>query len=139
MGKTDRIGSEDAGKLLLRVMIGGLLIFHGVSKAIHGIDWIKGGLAASHLPAFIAYGVYVGEILAPVLILVGVWTRLGGLIVAFDLIVAILMVRLPSLLAISKSGGWAMETDFFYLLGGLAIALMGPGRIRLGRGEGILA
>lgn len=54
----------DAGKLALRLTFGGLMLFHGVAKIQHGVGWIAGALQEQGLPAFIAYGVYVGEILA---------------------------------------------------------------------------
>lgn len=137
MNAKEKIDSEDIGKLVLRLMVGGLLIFHGISKAFNGVDFIAKGLAAHGLPSFIAYGVYVGEILAPVLIILGLWTRLSGLVVAFDLLVAILLVRLPAFFTMSRGGGWSVELDAFFLLSGLAVFFLGPGRIRLGRGKGI--
>ena len=47
---------EDLGRLLLRLAVGGLMLFHGVHKLIGGIDGIAGMLAAKGLPGFIAYG-----------------------------------------------------------------------------------
>lgn len=135
MDETRRIDVEDVGKLVLRIMLGVLLLFHGVGKIAHGIDFIKGGLSSHHLPELIAYGVYIGEVLAPVLIVAGFWTRLSALVVAFDLVVAILLVRLPAFFTLTKSGGWAMELDFFFLLSALVLVLLGPGRLRLGRGR----
>ena len=71
--------------------------------------------------------------LAPILVIAGIWTRLSSLVVAFDLFVAILLVRLPAMFTISKTGAWALEVDAFFLLSALAICLLGPGRLRLGR------
>lgn len=133
MESGNKVDVEDIGKLILRVMIGGLLIFHGISKIIHGIDFIKTALVADHLPSFIAYGVYVGEVVAPLFILAGAWTRLGGLVVAIDLVAAILLVRLPSFFTMTRGGGWGMELDAFFLLGALVICLIGPGRLKVGR------
>jgi putative oxidoreductase len=139
MGNGRRIDLEDVGILILRIMLGGLLLFHGVGKIMHGIDFIKGGLATNHIPAFIAYGVYIGEVLAPVLVIAGLWTRLSALVVAFNLVVAILLARLPALFTLSKSGGWAMELDVFFLLSALALVMLGPGKLRLGRRVGVLS
>ncbi len=133
MDATSKVDIEDIGKFILRLMVGGLLIFHGISKIINGVDFIKGALAAHHLPTLIAYGVYVGEVVGPLFVLVGLWTRLAALVVVVDLVAAILLVRLPFLLTMSKSGGWGMEQDAFFLLGALAICLIGPGRIKAGR------
>lgn len=54
---------QDAGILLLRLTIGILLLFHGVAKIEHGVGWIVQMLQAAGLPDFIAYGVYIGEVI----------------------------------------------------------------------------
>lgn len=41
-----KLHSEDAGKLLLRLMIGGLMLFHGVFKARNGVAPIVGMVEA---------------------------------------------------------------------------------------------
>ena len=56
-----RLSHDDAGKLLLRLAVGGLMLFHGIHKLIDGVDGISGMLAAQGLPGFIAYGVLVGK------------------------------------------------------------------------------
>ncbi len=73
---------------------------------------------------------------APLFVLAGLWTRLAALVVVVDLVVAVLLVRLPSFFTLTKSGGWGMEQDAFFLLGALVICLLGPGRIKPGRRTG---
>jgi putative oxidoreductase len=120
---------QNFGRLLLRVTIGGLLLFHGVSKLVHGIAWMTGPLSALHLPFFIAYGVYVGEIVAPILIILGIWTRPAALVVAFDLFMAIVLVSHMRMFSLSPGGGWGIELDAFYLLTALALFFLGAGKI----------
>lgn len=126
--------SENMGKLILRLTVAGLLLFHGISKVIHGVSWMAGPLAAFHLPAFISYGVYVGEVVAPILIIIGVYTRLAGLVVSFDLFMAITLVSHSRMFVVGPSGGWGLELDAFYLLGGLCIFFLGAGKYSLGGG-----
>ena len=57
--------NESTGKLILRVTLGFLILLHGISKLMNGVDWLDGMLADAGLPAFLKYGVYVGEVLAP--------------------------------------------------------------------------
>lgn len=71
--------NEDIGKLILRVSIAGLMLFHGVFKLFNGIDGIKGLVTQSGLPEFLAYGVYFGEIVFPILIIIGLYTRISSI------------------------------------------------------------
>ena len=57
--------NESTGKLVLRITLGVLVLLHGISKLRGGIGWLDGTLEAAGLPAFLKYGVYVGEVLAP--------------------------------------------------------------------------
>jgi putative oxidoreductase len=127
---------DDAGKLLLRVTVGGLLLFHGVSKLMGGISWMAGILASNHLPAFIGYGVYIGEVVAPILLLLGVFTRAAALIVAFNMLMAIVLVQRDKIFTLNQGGGWTIELELLFLLGALSIFLLGSGRYALRRGKG---
>ena len=136
-GVMPRAGREDGGKLLLRLTVGGLLLFHGVAKAMGGIGWMAGPLSAIGLPAFIGYGVFLGEIVAPILVIVGKFSRLAGLVIAFNMLMAILLVRRDAIFSINEQGGgWGIELELLFLLGGIAIFLFGSGRYALSRGEG---
>ena len=57
--------NPDAAKLILRVVFGGLMLFHGVAKAKHGLGAVVFLLESHHLPGFIAWGSFIGEIIAP--------------------------------------------------------------------------
>jgi len=127
---------EDLGKLLLRVVLALLLLFHGVSKLIGGIGFVAGALDKMGLPPAIGYLVYVGEVVAPLLILIGVWTRLAALIVAGNMIVAVLLVHTAQFFTMSPTGGWALELQGMYFAAALALALFGAGRYSLGGRHG---
>ncbi|HEY2034853.1 MAG TPA: DoxX family protein [Rhizomicrobium sp.] len=120
---------DDFGKLVLRLTLGVLLLFHGTHKILTGIDPIRSMIGAHHLPDFLAYGVYTGEVLAPLLIILGLFSRIGGVLVIFNMIVAILLVHTGMLVGLNDQGGYLLETQMFYLFGGLAVALLGAGRI----------
>ena len=123
---------DDAGKLLLRAALAILLLFHGISKLIGGIGFISGMLAKAGLPASLAYLVYIGEVVAPLFILAGVFTRAAAAVVVINMIVAFLLVHTGDVLTLSKTGGWALELQGFYLVTALAVALLGAGRFSLG-------
>lgn len=98
---------QDGGKLLLRLMVAGLMLFHGIAKAQNGVGWIGDSLVSMGFPYFIAYGAYIGEIIAPVLIILGILTRPAALVMAVNMIVAILMVGASSkFFTLTKVGAW---------------------------------
>ncbi len=124
---------EDFGKLLLRLAVGGLMLFHGMHKLIGGVDGISGMLVAKGLPGFIAYGVLIGEVVAPVLIVLGILTRPAALVLAFTMIVAWLMVGTGKTFALDAVGAWAIESLVYFFIGALAVAFLGAWRYALAK------
>ncbi|MCP9677374.1 DoxX family protein [Escherichia fergusonii] len=119
---------EDFGKLLLRLAVGGLMLFHGVYKLFAGIDGISGMLIAKGFPGFIAYGVLIGEVVAPVLIILGILTRPSALVIALTMVVAWLMVGMGKTGMLDKTGAWAIESLVYFFVAALAVAFLGAGR-----------
>jgi putative oxidoreductase len=137
METTKRIpATGDAGRLVLRVVLAILLLFHGVSKVIGGVGFVTGMLAKVGLPAGLGYLVYIGEVVAPALILVGLFTRAAALIVVVNMIVALLLVHTGQFFSLSETGGWALELQGMYLGGAVALALLGAGRYSIGGAGG---
>lgn len=130
---------EDVGKLILRITMAGLILFHGIAKIVHGVSFIGGALAANHIPSFVAYGVYVGEVIAPLFVIFGQWTRIASLVVVFNMIVAIALAAYPNTLVIQRTGAWGMEAEAFYLLSALVIFFIGAGRLSVGRSRSFWA
>ena len=128
--------AENMGKFLLRATLAILILFHGVSKIVHGIDPIIGMIVKAGLPSAVAYLVYIGEVVAPTLVLFGVWTRLGGLAIAINMTVAVLLVHTSQFFTLAKTGGWTLELQCMYFVGGLAVALLGAGRFSIGGAAG---
>ncbi|HCO4395567.1 TPA: DoxX family protein [Escherichia fergusonii] len=119
---------EDFGKLLLRLAVGGLMLFHGVHKLFAGIDGISGMLIAKGFPGFIAYGVLIGEVVAPVLIILGILTRPSALVIALTMVVAWLMVGMGKTGMLDKTSAWAIESLVYFFVAALAVAFLGAGR-----------
>jgi putative oxidoreductase len=124
--------TDDQGKLLLRAVLAILLLFHGVSKLMGGIGFITGMLEKAGLPGALGYLVYIGEVVAPLLILVGLYTRAAALVVAINMVVALLLVHTKQFFTLNEQGGWALELQGMYLAGALAVALLGAGRYSIG-------
>lgn len=120
---------EDLGKLLLRLAVAGLMLLHGISKVRHGIGGIVSMVTARGLPAPVAYGVYIGEVIAPLLVLVGVFTRPAALAMAAVMPFAVWLVHGGDVAKLNEhTGGYALELQALYFVGALTIALIGSGR-----------
>ena len=126
---------QDIGKLVLRIALGLMILLHGIFKLRHGIGGIEGMVAAHGLPGFVAYGVLVGEVLAPVLLLLGWFSRVGAALVAVNMLFAFALAHMGQLARLNEQGGWALELQGMYLAAAVAIALIGPGKYSLGRGK----
>ncbi len=121
---------DDLGKLILRLSLGILVLLHGIAK-LGGVGWLTGMLAGIGLPGFVAYGVYIGEILAPILIILGVYTRIGGVILIINMLFVLGLVHMGELFSLGKSGGYALELQAMFLFGAVAVTLLGAGRYSL--------
>jgi putative oxidoreductase len=130
-----KLWAEDTARLLLRLAVGGLMLFHGVHKVRHGVDWMCPLLEARGLPTFMTYGSYLGEVAAPLLILAGGLTRLASLTVAGTMVMAVFLALSSQVFALNQSGGWALELNAFFFLGALALTLLGPGRLSVWQGR----
>jgi putative oxidoreductase len=128
--------TADLGRLVLRASLGILILLHGIAKAATGPGAVMGLLAKSGLPTGLGYLVYVGEIAAPVFLILGLWTRPAALVVAINMAFAIFLAHRAEVWSLTKSGGWAIELQGIYLFAALAIALLGAGRYSLGGRHG---
>lgn len=123
----------DIGKLLLRLTVGILILLHGIAKVTGGVGGISNMLAGVGLPAALAYGVYIGEVLAPLLLIIGLYSRIAALVIVVNMLFAIGLVHMNDIARLTKTGGWALELQALFLLTSLAIALIGPGRYAVSR------
>ena len=125
------MNSSDAfGKLILRLSLGILVLLHGIPKLMDPskVEGIGGMLAPLGLPVEAGYAVYLGEIVAPIMIIIGLLTRVGGLLIAINMVVAVYLVHMGELMMLNpQTGGYALELQAMYLFGGLALFFTGSG------------
>lgn len=112
-----------AAQVLLRVTLALLMLFHGWAKITNGIGGIETMVVKAGLPAFLAYGVFIGEVVAPLLLLVGLFVVPAALIIAINMVVALVLVHSNHFLQLSKSGGWSLELQAFFLVTAIVVAL----------------
>lgn len=122
--------SSDIGKLLLRICVGALMLPHGIMKLPfnEGIERSAHLLASNHIPEFFAYGAYFGEIIAPLLILLGFKARLGGILVVFTMLFAITVTSGWKLFGLNAFGGFNGELQLLYIFASLGIVFLGAGK-----------
>lgn len=125
--------NNDLGLLILRITVSVLMLLHGISKFSGGLDFIKSMLSEKGIPEFIAYGVLVGEILAPIAIIIGFRTRIAAAIFAFNCLVAVLMAHSAEIFTMGEHGGWALELIGLYFFGALALFFTGAGNIAVSK------
>lgn len=123
--------AEDLGKLILRLTVGVLVLLHGFHKLMNGVSGIEGMVTGAGLPALLAYGVFLGEVLGPVLLIVGFYARVGAALIMLNMIVAIVLAHSQQIFLLTPQGGWQLELQGLYLFAALALLLMGPGRMSL--------
>ncbi|HJV85443.1 MAG TPA: DoxX family protein [Noviherbaspirillum sp.] len=124
--------SDDMAKFLLRVTLAILILFHGVSKIMGSIGPITGMVAKVGMPPALGYLVFIGEVLAPLLVLVGAWTRPAAFIIAINMVVAVLLAHTTQFFSVSKTGGWALELQAMYFISAIVVTLLGGGRFGVG-------
>ena len=123
---------DDVGKFTLRLTLGVLILLHGIHKILYpaALGFIGSRLADLGLPHGMAYLVYVGEVVGPLMLILGVYSRIGGLLVAINMIFALVLAHATQLLSLSpKSGGWSVELEGIYLLCGLTVLMLGSGKV----------
>jgi len=105
--------------------LGVLLLFHGIDKVMNGTEFIEKMLVALKVPysEYVQYGVYIGEVLAPVLLIFGQYIRVSGAIIAFDMLIAIFLVHQNTLFTLGEHGAWSIELPMLYLVAGVTLAL----------------
>lgn len=122
---------NDIAKLILRVTVGVMMLFHGLDKIINGIAGIKHLTVSVGLPEFLAYGVYIGEVVVPILILLGVYARVASLVLALNMCFAIFLAYGSSLFKLGEHGAPSFELPFLYLVMSILIFVFGSGKYAL--------
>jgi putative oxidoreductase len=129
--KLESVLDGDIGKLILRFSIASLMLFHGFTKLFNGIDGIKFLVTKAGLPEFVAYGVYMGEIVFPILIIFGLFTRISSLFFALTMVFAIFLAHSSELFVLGETGGLVIELPLLYLLASISLMFIGAGKYSL--------
>ena len=107
----------DLGKLIVRLMVGVLILFHGVHKVLNpgSLDSIRKMLISANLPSLLAYGVYLGEIVGALMVILGTYSRIGGLLIAGNMLFALGLAHRAQVFSLTntEAGHWNCRRFFF--------------------------
>jgi putative oxidoreductase len=122
--------NPDVGLLVLRVVLAIIMLYHGWPKVTNFGGTVEGftgmGIPAPTLAALVAT---VAEVVGGLLILIGAFTDVAGLLFAIDMLGAITFVHAKNGFSAANGG---FEFPLALLAMALAVALAGPGRYAVG-------
>lgn len=113
--------------LLARIAIGVIFIYHGLPKLTHPQEWVQ-NFHHMGFPGYFAYIAAILEVFGGALLIVGLFTRIAGLLLAGEMAVALVGVH-----GIVRDPGNVHGYEFPLALAVLAfvLATVGPGAIAL--------
>jgi putative oxidoreductase len=118
----------DIALLLLRVVTGFLFLPHGLAKVSSNFAGVKAMLAKAGLPEMLYLGTFVGEIIAPICLMLGLFSRIAGLLIAFVMVFAIALTEGAAAFTKGATGGYLGELNFLYLIIGITFFIAGAGK-----------
>lgn len=128
--------NDAAGKLLLRLVTGSLLIFHGVHKLLYGLDYIGVLLQMHGWPEFLRYGIFLGEVIAPVMLLMGIFVRIAALLIALTMLMSIYLFYGFTAFILDQYGALNSQVNIFFFITSLSIFFLGAGNYSIYKGNG---
>jgi putative oxidoreductase len=121
----------DFANLFLRAVLAVFVLFHGILKIAGGIDYVTWLLEGVGIPQELGYLVYVGEVIAPLLVLFGILTRPAALIIAVNMVIAVLLAHRSLFFTMPDPGDRTLELEEAYFILALVVAIQGAGRYRI--------
>lgn len=123
----------DVGLLLLRVITGILFLPHGIAKTLSGFKGVKAMLANNGMTELLWIGAFVGEVIAPICLILGLFSRISGLLIACVMVFAIILTEgSTAFTTTSTTGAFVGELNFLYLILGVTFFILGAGKYSLG-------
>jgi len=123
--------NKNLGIFILRLTIPFTMLIYGINKVIEGTGFIGSLLEQYGLPKMMANGVFIGEIVAPLMLMIGFRARLAGLIFSFNCLLAIVMAQTQNIFKLNEFGGWSLDLLFIYLITGIVFFVSGAGKYAL--------
>ena len=112
----------------MRLAVGGVFLRHGIAKFHSGIPVVAGFLHSVGVPfaSIAAVVIIVVETIGAACILLGIFTRFWAACMAVEMVVAIVLVKLPQ--------GGNIELEGLLLAGAIALVALGDGPLSVAIG-----
>jgi putative oxidoreductase len=123
--------NTNLGLLIIRSAIGILMLLHGLYKVFNGVEGIENMLHDKGMPGFMAYGVYLGEVAAPLFLIVGYRARLAALVLFINMSVIFFIAHPDQIFSLTEHWTWKLEIAGLYFFGSLGLFFTGAGRYAL--------
>jgi putative oxidoreductase len=123
----------DAAALVMRVIVGPIMAYHGWKKLDGGVGNFAKFVATLDIPApeLVARLVVMIELAGGIFLLLGLLTRLWALLVAGQMISIVFMVKWEAGLLGPPGQGGGYELDLVIAACALGLLFIGPGRFSL--------
>ena len=138
------VTANDVGMLVLRLGLGIIFFLHGSQKVFgwfggHPLDQSVAAMAAMHIAAPLAYLSILTEFLGGIALILGVLSRIAGIGLTINMIVAIALVHFKNgFFMMGGPKGPGYEYNIALIAMALAVAIAGPGSISIADWEGRL-
>ena len=117
------------GLAILRIVLGIAMLVHGWSKLSGGVGGVAGFFGTLGIPApgLMAWVVTIVELVGGILLIVGFLTQIAGILIALDMLGAILFAFLLRGAPFIENGAITWEKEAVFGAAALCLALAGPG------------
>ena len=125
------MNKNDAGTVVLRVILGLTFFIHGLSKFQGGIGNTVGFFESLGILGFLAYVVAIIELIGGIMLILGIGTRIVSVLFAVIMLVAIFTVKLSvGFLGDGQMAGYELELALLAM--GVFLAIAGSSAFALG-------
>ena len=136
---------DDLGKLVIRVTVGSLILFHAFAF-LTGDPGMFNAMDAWGLPRYLAWLGFFAEFGGGLAMVLGAYARAGGFAVGSFMVAAVIMRHIGLMgsqnhifmvAGVAPNAHWDhyfLDTQMFYMLASYSVALLGAGRYGLGKG-----
>lgn len=135
--------ANDWGIFIVRLVLGIIFFMHGSQKVFgwfggHTLAASAAGMEHMGIMLPLAYLSIFTELIGGILCIIGLFTRLAGIGLFIDMIVAVAMVHFKNGFFIMGGPGPGYEFNVALIAMSLAVAVAGPGALRFADWEGAL-